>query len=163
MKKYLLFPLFLCLFLTACKDEESDPEPEPLPSAVDADVKKQVKAASGAISAKPASAIIHIWPADNSDFDVEASGSDVYIGYAYDKVSGEYKTAKYGSVGTRMNEPVEPGKYFIYVLLMKSSGSGSLAYSHTYFEVKEGEKMKLSKTFSYDVPSETFEEWDKNK
>ncbi|GAA4434215.1 hypothetical protein GCM10023188_24880 [Pontibacter saemangeumensis] len=148
--------------MTGCKDED-EPEPEPLPSAVDADIKKQVKYSSGAIETKPASAIIHIWSAEDADFDVEASGTDIYVGSAYDKNSGEFKTAIYGSVGSRMKEPVEPGKYFIYVLLKKSSSSGSLAYSHTYFEIKEGENLQLKKTFSHDVPSGAYEEWDKNK
>lgn len=161
MKKVLLFPLFLCLFLTtACKDED---EPEPQPTIIDVVVRKEVETASGSVKEEPASAIIHLWPAEDRDFDVEASGTDIYIGYAYDKNTGEYKTAKYGSVGSSMNERIEPGKYFIYVLLMKSSRSGSLAYSHTYFEIKEGETLELEKTFSHDVPSETFEEWDKNK
>ncbi|MCJ8167447.1 hypothetical protein MKJ04_21580 [Pontibacter sp. E15-1] len=112
---------------------------------------------------EPVSAIVHVWPAENQDFDVQASGSDIYLGYAYDKISGKSKTAKYGAVGSRMNEQIKPGKYFIYVVLKKSSETGSLAYSYRYFEVKEGETVTLQKTFSHDVPSETFEEWDKNK
>ncbi|WP_161890667.1 hypothetical protein [Pontibacter russatus] len=162
MKKFLLFPLFLCLFLTSCKDEEI-PEPEQKPGFVDADIKKQVKYSSGFIGEKAATAIIHIWDADSADFDVEASGSDLRIGYAYDKVSGEYKTSKYGSIGSRMSEPVVPGKYFIYVVLMKSSDSGSMAYSYTYFDVAEGKELELKKTFSHDVPSEAYEPWEKNK
>ena len=162
MKKILLFPLFLCLFLTSCKDDEI-PEPEQKPGFVDADIKKQVKYSSGFISAEPATAIIHIWDADSAEFDVEASGADMRIGYAYDKLSGEYKTSKYGSIGSRMSEPVVPGKYFIYVVLMKSPGTGSMAYSYTYFEVEEGKELELKKTFSYDVASEAYEEWDKNK
>lgn len=161
MKKVLLLPLFLFLSLTACKDED-DPEPEPESSIV-VEVRKEVKAASGAVTKEHVSAIIHIWPAEGRDFDVEASGSDIYIGYAYDKNSGDYETAENGSVGWRMNEPIEPGRYFIYVVLKKSTDSGSLAYSYRYFDVKEGEKVILTKNFSHNVPSETFEEWDKNK
>ena len=158
MKKVLLFPLLLCLFLTACKEED----PEPAPTTIDADIFKKVKNASGSISTKPASAIIHVWPAEDRDFDVEASGPDIYVGSIYDKNSGDYVTAEYGAVGNRIDEPIKPGKYFIYVVLMKSSESGSLAYSYKYFEVKEGETLELKKTFSHDVPSETFEAWEKN-
>jgi len=161
MKKALLLPLLLCLFLTACKEDETDPGP--LETLIDVDVRKEVKAASGSVKREPATAIIHIWPAEGRDFDVEASGSDIYIGSAYDKNSGEYKAAKYGSVGSHMNEPIEPGKYFVYVVLMKSSKSGSQAYSYKYFDIKEGETLELKKTFSHDVPSETFEAWDKNQ
>jgi len=161
MKKILLLPLFFCLFLTACKDDEADTGPQE--TTIDVEVRKEVKASSGSIKREPAKAIIHIWPADDRDFDVEASGSDIHIGSLYDKNSGEYKSAKYGSVGDHMNEPIEPGKYFIYVVLMKSSQSGSLAYSYKYFDVKEGETLELKKTFSHDVPSETFEAWDKNQ
>jgi len=159
MKKALLLPLFLFLLLTACKDED---DPEPVTKVV-VDTKKQEKSPDGKITTVSASAIVHIWNAENADFDVEASGSDVYIGYIYDKNTDDYVTADYGSVGAHMNEIIEPGKYFVYVLLMKSAGSSSLAYSYKYFEVKEGETATLKKVFSHNAPAGAFEEWDRNK
>jgi hypothetical protein len=160
MKKNLLLPLLLFVFLTACKDEEDAPEPQ---TRIDLEVSKQKLDSSGKVTVNRAPAIIHIWKAEDRDYDVEASSSDMYIGYAYDKVSGTHKTAEYGSVGSVAKEVVKPGRYFVYVLLMKSSSAGSLAYSYTTVDVKEGETLALKKVFSHDIGTEQYEEWDKNK
>ncbi|MCC9134859.1 lipoprotein [Pontibacter silvestris] len=154
MKK-LLFPLLILLILSACIDEE----PEPI-TKMDLVVTKENKLSSGSITAESKMAIIHVWQADNREFDVDAS-PDIQLGYAYDKESNSFQTMNYGAVGKRMNERIKPGRYFIYVLLPKSSAEGSLAYSYTYFDIKEGETASLSKTFSYDVASGAFEAWEK--
>jgi hypothetical protein len=126
-------------------------------------VKKQEKSSTQQITDKPVNAIIHVWNAENSDFDVAASGSDIYVGYAYDKTSKTYKDATYGAVGSAMLETIKPGRYFVYVVLSKTSRAGSLAYSYTYVDVKEGQVLQISKTFSHDVASGAFEAWEKNK
>jgi hypothetical protein len=160
MKRILLLPLLFFVFLTACKDEEDAAEPQ---TRINIEVSKQKLDSSGKVTVNRAPAIIHIWNAEDKDFDVEASSSDMYIGYAYDKVSGTYKTAEYGSVGSVAKEVVKPGKYFVYVLLMKSSSTGSLAHSYTTVDVKEGETLELKKVFSHDVGTEQYEEWEKNQ
>lgn len=126
-------------------------------------VSKQELAGAGQFTAQPTPAIIHVWKAENREFDVPASASDIYLGFAHDKVSKTSYTADYGAVGSAMNEEIEPGKYFIYVLLNKSANTGSLAHSYTYFEIKEGQKLNLKKTFAYNVGTEQYEDWNKNK
>jgi hypothetical protein len=160
MKNHLLIPLLLLLFLAACKDEQEKP-PTPTTKII-LEVKKQSKNASGQKTIEAVPAIIHMWPAENCEFDVGAS-PDIHFGYAFDKASNSYKTMKYGAIGSRMSEVIKPGRYFVYVLLPKSSSSGSLAYSYTYFDIKEGENLQLSKTFSVDIGSGQYESWEKNK
>jgi hypothetical protein len=162
MKFLLLFPLFVLFLFSSCKDKDDD-EQQPTPATkVILEVMKQSKSSSGQVSLVPASAIIHMWVADNSDFDVAAS-PEIHVGSAFDKTSNSFKTMKYGAIGSRMSETIEPGRYFVYVLLPKSSGSGSLAYSYTYFEIKQGETLNLKKTFGSEVGSGQFESWEKNK
>ncbi len=158
MKRFLLLPIMILVLLAACKKEQ---EQEPA-TRVNIDVMRQSKSSSGQITAHPTSAIIHIWAADNCEYDVEAS-PDISVGAAFDKTSNSYKTMKYGAIGSSMNEKVKPGRYFVYVLLPKSSSKGSLAHSYTYFEVKQGQTLSLTKTFSYDVETGEFENWEENK
>ncbi|WP_439882369.1 hypothetical protein ACSX1A_04215 [Pontibacter sp. MBLB2868] len=157
MKKSFILPLFFLLLLSACKDDEPDPETRMI-----VEVKKQQQSSSGSITTEKSQAIIHVWEAENREFDVAAS-PDIYLGNIYDKTSETFKTLEYGAIGSRMSEKVEPGRYFIYILLPKSSGNGSLAYTYTYFTIKEGETLKLEKTFGFDLAEGSFEKWDKNK
>jgi hypothetical protein len=161
MRYLLLFPLVVFLLLSSCKDKDKEKTPIPATKVI-LEVMKQSKSSSGQTTLAPASSIIHVWVADNRDFDVAAS-PDIHVGSVFDKTSNSFKTIKYGAIGSRMNEAIEPGKYFVYVLLPKSSASGSLAYSYTYFEIKQGETLPLRKTFSSDIGSGQFESWEKNK
>lgn len=153
-----LYTLLILLFITACKEEDT-PSPK---TRYDIEVRKQIKDSAGKVTAKPTLALIYMWPSEGRDFDVSASGSDVYAGAVYDKNSGTLVTAKYGAVGAVMNEEVEPGKYFVYVTLPKSSEQSSLVHSYTYFELKEGETLEVRKTFGYSLTPGQFEEWGKN-
>ncbi|WP_187262302.1 hypothetical protein [Pontibacter beigongshangensis] len=107
-------------------------------------------------------AIIHVWQAENKDFDLALS-PDIQVGNVYDKNTASFHTIDYGAIGSTMNEKVLPGRYFVYVLLPKSAGNGGLMYSYTYFEIKKGETLPLKKIFSHDTPTGTFEPWDQNK
>lgn len=158
MNKLLLLPLLVLLLLSSCKEEE---EPV-LRTEMNLEVMKQKRSSSGEITVEPVSAIIYVWNAENRDFDVNAS-PDIHFGSAYDKLNGTSQTMRYGSIGIRMREAVQPGRYFAYVLLPKTASSGSLAHSYTYFEIKKGETLDLTKTFSHDAAPNTFEDWDKNK
>lgn len=158
MKKSCLLPILILLFFSACKDKE-EPAPE---TKLTVEVRKQVKSSSGDISKERTTAIIQIWEAQGRDFDVSKS-PDIHLGNAYDSNSETYKTIKYGAIGSRMVEKIEPGRYFIYVLLPKSSEGSSLVYSYTYFTIEEGEELNLQKTFSYNLAEGAYEAWDKNK
>jgi hypothetical protein len=161
MKKILLFFVALLAFVTACKDKEEDaPAPQ---TKIDLAIKKEKLGASGKVSVDRAAAIMHMWRTEDAEFDVEDPSADMRIGYAYDKVSGSHKASEYGAIGSVMREPVKPGRYFVYVSLMKSSGPGSLAYSYTTVDIKEGETLKLEKVFKHDVGTEQYEEWGESK
>ena len=157
MKKLLLLPLLLVLLLSSCKKEEPV-----LATRMELQVMKQKKSSSGKVTVEPTTAMIHVWNAENKEFDVNAS-PDIQYGSAYDKLSESSHTMKYGAIGSSMKEGIKPGRYFVYVVLPKSSGNGSLAYSYSYFDVKKGETIKLAKTFSHDVGEGMYEDWDKNK
>jgi hypothetical protein len=157
MKKLLLLSLSILTFLTACK-KEKEAEPK---TRVIVDITKQNISASGEIIEKPTLAIIQIWSAEGSDFDINAS-PDIHVGYAFDKNTGSFKTINRGAIGSSMNERLAPGRYFVYVFLPKSSGKGSLAYSYTYFDIKQGETLKIVKTFSHSDCTGEFESWEKN-
>ncbi|MDO6389265.1 hypothetical protein Q4E40_03940 [Pontibacter sp. BT731] len=159
MKKFILLPILALFFLFSC--EKDSPKPE-LPTLMNLKVMKEKKLSSGTITTEPKTAIIHVWNAENSEFDIDAS-PDIIFGYAYDKSSASFKTMKYGAIGSVMKEKIEPGRYFIYVLLPKSSDRSSLAYSYSYFEIKAGQTLDLFKVFSYDISSGTFEQWSENQ
>lgn len=159
MKKLLLLPFILLLSLSACKKDGNEPVPD---TVINLEVMKQKKSSSGTITAEPESAIIYMWNAEDREFDVAAS-PDIQYGAAYDRVNDTSVTMKYGAIGSRMKEKIIPGRYFIYVVLPKSSKSGSLAYSYTYIDIKEGETLNLTKTFSHDLGAGMYEEWSKNK
>ncbi|MCX2741736.1 hypothetical protein [Pontibacter anaerobius] len=161
MKNLLFLIMLPVIMLFSCK--EDDPEPAEKRGQIILDIKKQTKDSSGKIGVKPQYATVYVWNAENRNFDVDASGTDVYLGYALDNTSNSFKTSDYGAVGYRMDEKIEPGKYFIFVMLPKSSSRGSLANSYTYFEVKAGEALEMEKIFSHDIESEQTEAWDKNK
>lgn len=159
MKKLILLPILALIFLFSC--EKDSPKPE-VPTLMNLKVMKEKKLSSGTINTEPKTAIIHVWNAEGSEFDVAAS-PDIIFGYAYDKSSASFKTMKYGAIGSVMKEKIEPGRYFVYVLLPKSSEKSSLAYSYSYFEIKAGQTLDLLKVFNYDVSPGTFEQWDENQ
>ncbi len=159
MKKLLILPLLILLAFTGCKKDDEGPSETRMALTIF----KQEQSATGQITEVPVSAIVHVWKAEGRDFDVAASGADVNVGYLYDKTSQTSYTATAGAVGNSMREKIEPGRYFVYVVLNKSSSAGSQAYSHTYFNVKEGETETLKKTFSFDAANNQFESWAKNK
>ncbi|PKV66887.1 hypothetical protein [Pontibacter ramchanderi] len=154
--KTILVPLLVFLLFASCKDEK---DPEPVSETImDLKVMKQKKSSSGQTITEPASAIIHVWKAENREFDVAAS-PDIHFGYVYDKISQSYVTMNYGAIGSKMRERIEPGKYFVFVLLPKSSDNTSLAYSYSYFEIKKGETLNLVRTFSHNVSPGAYESW----
>ncbi|WP_162051500.1 hypothetical protein [Pontibacter pamirensis] len=157
MNKLLLLPLLFILFLSSCKKDEPV-----LSTTMNLEVMKQKKSSTGEITVEPTSAIIHVWSAENREFDVNAS-PDIHFGSIYDKTTKSFQTMRYGAIGIRMREHIQPGRYFANVLLPKSSNKGSLAYSYTYFEIKKGENLDLTKIFSHDVESGVYEDWDLNK
>ena len=159
MKKLLILPLLILTILTSCNQVDDTVTP---PSRVVINVNKQF-IENGSTVTKPANAIIHLWKAEDRDFDVAASGEDIYVGYAYDKTSKSSFNADYGSVGFAINEDLTPGRYFVYVVLNKSSASGSQAYTHTYIDIKAGERFFYSKVFSHDVGNQQYEVWTKNR
>jgi hypothetical protein len=158
MKKLLILPLLFLLAFTGCKKDGDGPADTRLALTIF----KQEQSSTGDITEIPASAIVHVWKAEGRDFDVAASGTDINIGYAYDKTTQTSYTANHGAVGNTMREKIEPGRYFVYVVLPKSANAGSQAYSHTYFDIKEGQTKTLKKVFSYNVANNQFENWAKN-
>lgn len=156
----ILVTLLATLLFISCK-EESTPAPKP-ETIMDLKVMQQRKLSSGQIVAEPTQAIIHVWKAENRDFDVSSS-PDIHYGYVFDKQSQSFVTMDYGAIGSKMRERIEAGKYFVHVLLPKSSNNTSLAYSYSYFEIKTGETLNLVKTFSHDISPESYEDWEKNK
>lgn len=159
MKKRILLPILALIFLFSC--EKDSPKPE-LPTLMNLKVMIEKKLSSGTIATEPKTAIIHVWNAEGSEFDIAAS-PDILFGYAYDRSSASFKTMKYGAIGSVMREKIEPGRYFVYVLLPKSSDSSSLAYSYSYFEIKAGQTLDLFKVFSHDIGSGTYEQWGDNQ
>ncbi|MFD2512608.1 hypothetical protein ACFSRY_01905 [Pontibacter locisalis] len=159
MRKSFLLPILFLIIFTSCKDDEPEVIPE---TRLTIEVSKQEASSTGSISTERTTAIIHVWEAAGRDFDVSKS-PDIYLGNVYDNNSETYKTIEYGAIGSRMVEKIEPGRYFVYVLLPKSNNSGSLAYSYTYFDIKKGDNLKLSKTFSHDLDEGIYEKWDKNR
>lgn len=160
LKQALALPLFFFLLLTGCKDTESTPTP---PTNLVLSVLKQNLSASGEITETPVSSTIYVWKADNKDFDVNASGTDIYIGYAYEKNSKSYINAQQGGIGLTLSEELAPGRYFVYVLLPKTNKTGSQAYSYTYLNIAEGQTLTTKKVFSHNVGTKAYEEWSKNQ
>src|SRR5690554_8064146 len=61
-------------------------------------------------------AVIHIWNADNTDFDFEKSKDDLLSGYIYDKTQNKSLKANYSILNTwTITNELKAGKYVIYV------------------------------------------------
>ncbi|MFT2011547.1 hypothetical protein ACMA1I_22945 [Pontibacter sp. 13R65] len=159
MNKKILF-LFFIVLMSACK-RDNEPAPEPVSRFI-LSVSKETMSSTGEITAEPIKAIIHVWKAENSNFDVNAS-PNLFVGEVYDKTSGTFRSIEYGAIGTKMNEMLQPGRYFVYVLLPKSTGSSDLAYSYTYIDIKEGKNLSLTKTFKYTTGAGMYDAWVKSK
>ena len=162
MKNLFSIILLLSLFsFVSCEKEEVDAEPS---AQVDLGVFRVTQdPTSGKFSKTPAQSTIWMWRSDNREFDVTASGTEVYLGRLYDNKTKTYVSADYGAIGVIMTETIRPGKYFVYVMLNKSDQPGSQAYSYTQVEIGADQKFKFTKTFSSNVGNLQYEAWEKNQ
>lgn len=163
MKNLLSILSLLALFtFGGCKkDDEVQPEPT---ADIDLGVFKITQdPATGKSVRTPLVCTIWMWGSDNREFDIAASGSEIYVGRILDKKTQTYASAEYGAIGVQMTEQIKPGKYLVYVVINKSDQPGSQAYSYKYVEVGDDKKLSFKKVFSKDIGSMQYEEWDKNQ
>ena len=148
MKKLLL--LFgIIISFTACSDDEGVPVNENKNGSLSFDSYYVDKLSTGEERKTAQSlAIIHIWNADDTDFDFEKSKNDLMSGYVYDNIEGKSLKANrtYMNKWT-LSEELKPGKYVIYVNYGQkvSSKQTEFSYSYTYFEIKKQEVTFLKK------------------
>lgn len=163
MKKQLLLLLLLPAVLSAsCSKSESESTPVESKPGYIIHVKRNDKLSTGELVANyTKAAAIHVWKADNKDFLI-SSITDGVSGYAYDNTTKASIKADYTYVSSSdVTQNVDPGKYFVFVILPEQSNGGSFAYSHKTFEVKKGDVITLTKIFSTSTKSLSFEDWDK--
>ncbi|MDQ3292293.1 MAG: hypothetical protein M3Q05_13480 [Bacteroidota bacterium] len=163
MKNLLSILLLLAVFaFGGCKkDDEVNPDEEN--AKVDLGVFKITKDATGKAIKAPINCTIWMWRTENRDFDVAASGSEIYVGRAFDKTTKTHISADYGAIGVVMTEKIKPGKYLVYVVINKSDSPGSQAYSYTNVEVGAEKTLNFKKVFSENVGTMQFEAWEKNQ
>ena len=108
-------------------------------------------------------AVIHIWNADNTDFDFEKSKDDLLSGYIYDKTQNKSLKANYSILNTwTITNELKAGKYVIYVNYgEKTNGKATFAHSYTYFEIKKNEATILKKYLKKggDYPAFKYHKW----
>ena len=154
--------LLTLLVFGGCK---KDDEVKPIPTGdIDLGVfKNTLDPATGKTTRQPIQCTIWMWKKDGRNVDLAASGSEIYVGRILDKNTNKYVSAEYGAIGLNMKEKVETGNYLVYVFINKSDQKGSQAYSYTNVEIKEDKKVSIRKTFSPDVNTLQFEDWNANK
>jgi|SRR5690606_7320092 len=108
-------------------------------------------------------AVIHIWNADNTDFDFEKSKDDLLRGYIYDKIQNKSLKANFSLLNTStLTSEFNAGKYVIYVNYgEKTNGRATFAHSYTYFEIKKNEVTILKKYLKKDgdYPAFKYHKW----
>ena len=157
-----VFPVLFLLVFAGCK---KDDEVNPIPTGdIDLGIyKSMLDPATGKTSKQAVQCTIWMWKTDNRSLDLAGSGSEIYVGRILDKNTKGYVSAEYGAIGINMREEVETGKYLVYVFINKSDQKGSQAYSYTNIEVKKDKKITIQKTFSQDIGTQQYEEWNTNK
>jgi|SRR5690554_3704302 len=108
-------------------------------------------------------ALIHIWNADNKDFDFDKSKNDLVSGYVYDNVQKKSLKANYTYLDkwTLSNE-LKSGKYVMYVNYgQKTEGRATFSYSYKYFEIRKKEVTFLKKYLRKDgsYPAFNYHTW----
>lgn len=162
MKKSLLLFLLPAILLMSCSKSESESTPIESNPGYIIHVKRNTKLSTGELVADyTKAAAIHVWKADGKEFSI-ASITDGVNGYAYDNFTKSSIKSDYTYVSTSdVTQNVDPGKYFVFVILPEQSNGGSFAYSHKTFEVKKADVITLTKIFGTSTTSLTFQEWDK--
>ncbi|PSR56138.1 hypothetical protein AHMF7605_22850 [Adhaeribacter arboris] len=164
MKNLFSFLLLLAVFtFSGCKkDEEVNPDEES--AKVDLGVFKITQdPATGKAVKAPITCTIWMWRTENRDYDIAASGSEIYVGRIFDKTTKTYVSAEYGAIGVVMTEKIKPGKYLVYVVINKSDLPGSQAYSYKNVEIGADQTLNFKKVFSQNVGTMQFEDWEKNQ
>lgn len=162
MKNLFFILLLLSIFsFVSCKKDDVDAEPL---AQVDLGVYRITEdPTTGKTARTPANSTIWLWNSDNREYDINASGTEIYLGRIYDTKTKTFVSADQGAIGTVMTETIKPGKYMVYVMLNKSDQPGSQAYSYTQVEIGADQKFKFTKTFSLTLGDQQYEEWEKNQ
>lgn len=161
MKKHLLLLLSVITFLS-CSKSEGESTPIESKAGYIIHVKRNSKLSTGEIVANyTKAAAVHVWKAEERSFSI-ASLTDAINGYAFDNVTKASVKSDYTYISTSdVSQNVDPGKYFVFVVLPEQSSGGSFAYSHTVFEVRKADVVTITKIFSTSTKPLTFENWDK--
>ena len=153
MKK-LLFALLLILCFSCTKKEAEQPY---TPTGFSVEVKQATKLSTGQVIESDAKCLIFVWKSDGKDFDL-TKHADMMQGYVLDKNTGVSYKYDYAEQNI-MSEKVSVGRYFVYVQRTNDGDNSQLAYSYTYFEVKDKEMTMLKKSFTTHVTRGSYEDW----
>ena len=154
----IIFPVLMLLFVS-CTKYERKPRQRTDFTGFSIDVRINDKLSTGQIIENPAPiAIMHVWKADNKNYEI-LSVADAVDGYATDKTSDRLESASYHLLDASVSLRTTAGKYFAFVILDESPSVGKFAYSYTSFEVINGEKTTLTKTFTSRASNAQFEDW----
>ncbi|QMU30067.1 hypothetical protein [Adhaeribacter radiodurans] len=164
MKNLFSILLLLVVFSFSGCQKDDEVNPDEASAQVDLGVFKITQdPTSGKAVKAPLNCTIWMWRTENHDYDVAASGSEIYVGRIFDKTTKTYVSAEYGAIGVVMTEKIKPGKYLVYVVINKSDQLGSQAYSYTNVEVGAEKTLNIKKVFSQNVGTMQFEAWEKNQ